>query len=104
MMMMCRDMGECTATQMAQMLPVDASRISRLVTDLAEKGLLRRRRLRRDRRVVMLRLTPDGQKLIDEATEELHAYYDKLTNGLNKREFRSFVAAAQKITANFEAM
>ena len=104
MMMMCRDMGECTATQMAQMLPVDASRVSRLVTDLVEKGLIRRRRLRRDRRVVMLRLTPDGQKVIAEAAEELDVYYAKLTTGLTKREFRSFASAAQKITANFEGM
>ncbi len=104
LMMVCRSMGECAATQLAQMLPIDASRISRLVTDLADKSLIRRRRLRSDRRVVMLRLTPEGQDLLAEASQELEGYYTRLTEGLTEREIRTFAAAAMRITANFEAM
>ena len=104
LMMICRERGEATASQLAQLLPVDASRVSRLVTDLVEKGLLRRRRLRRDRRVVMLKLTPSGQKVIGEATEELDAYYAKLTEGLSERQFRAFATASMKVAANYAAM
>ena len=37
LLMVCMEMGECTATQLAVQLPVDASRISRLVTGLADR-------------------------------------------------------------------
>ena len=51
---------ECTATELARVLPVDASRISRIVTILVDRGLLRRRRLPEDRRVVMLSLSEEA--------------------------------------------
>ena len=100
----CLEMGECTATQLAALLPVDAARISRLVTGLADKGLLRRRRLRNDRRVVMLRLSPAGEQLTTEVDRRMQAYYAKLTEGVNQREMRAFAKTAMRITANYEAM
>ena len=100
----CLEMGECTATQLAALLPVDASRVSRLVTGLAEKGLLRRRRLRNDRRVVMLRLSPAGEELTTEVDRRMQAYYAKLTEGISASAMRSFATAAMRITANYQAM
>ena len=104
LMMICEERGECPAYQIAQLLPVDASRVSRLVTGLADMGVLRRRRLRNDRRIVMLRLTPQGQKKLTEINAKLQSFYDKLTKGLNKRELRSFASIAQRLMANYEAM
>ena len=107
LLMVCREMRECTATQLADHLPVDASRISRLVTGLVDRGLLRRRRLRRDRRIVMLRLSPQGEALSpqgEEVIERMQAYYGRITEGLSAREMRAFAAAALKIVANYEAM
>ncbi len=104
LLMICLETGECTATQLAQMLPVDASRISRLVTGLADRGLLRRRRLRNDRRIVMLRLSPNGEALTSEVTGHMQEYYAKLTEGLSEQEMNAFSAAALRIVANYEAM
>ncbi len=104
LLMICMEMNECAATQLAQLLPVDASRISRLVTGLADRGLLRRRRLRRDRRIVMLRLSPRGQELTVQVTEHMQSYYARLTQGLNEREMRAFATTAMKISANYAAM
>ena len=104
LLMICMEMRECTATQLAVQLPVDASRISRLVTVLADRGLLRRRRLRSDRRIVMLRLSPDGQAVTSELTERMQSYYSKLTEGLNEREMSTFESTALRIVANYEAM
>ena len=58
----CYEGEEDTVTAISQSLPVDSGRISRMVTELAGKKLLRRRRLRSDRRIVKLYLTPDGQE------------------------------------------
>ena len=54
---------ERTTTQLAQILPVKMSRISRVVTKMVGRGLMRRRRLSNDRRVVMLSLTEEGKAL-----------------------------------------
>ena len=40
------------------------TRISRLVFRMVQMGLLGRRRLTNDRRVVMLSLTPEGEELV----------------------------------------
>ena len=104
LMMICRETRECTATRLAELLPVDASRVSRLVTGLADKGLLRRRRLRRDRRVVMLRLTPAGEQMIADVSERMQMYYARLTEGFSEHEMRAFSTIAQGIVANYEAM
>ena len=103
LLMICMEMRECAATQLAQLLPTDASRISRLVTDLANKGLLRRRRLRSDRRVVMLRLSPAGQELTEEVIRRMQEHYETLLAGLGARERRAFLRSSLKIVANYEA-
>ena len=102
LLMICREMGECSATQLVQLLPVDAARISRLVNTLVEKGLMRRRRLRNDRRVVMLRLSDNGEALIPEITRKLEGFYAGLTEGLSEQEVGAFTNAVMKIIANYE--
>ena len=100
----CRDMDECTATQLARLLPVDAGRISRVVNALVEKDLLRRQRQRDDRRVVMLRLTPHGEEVTAEVARSLQEYFARLTEGLSERQIDAFTAAAQRIVDNYEAI
>ena len=104
LMMVCAERGECTATYLAQLLPVDASRISRMVTDLADRGLVRRRRLRSDRRIVMLRLSPDGDHMISEVSQRMQRYYGALTAGFSDEEMSTFATIALGIIANYEAM
>ena len=93
-----------TATSLLDAMPVDASRISRLVAGLADKGLLRRRRLRNDRRTVMLRLTEQGERLTGQLQESVAAYEDGLVQGLGPKEQRAFYAAAERILANDAAL
>ena len=102
LLMTCREMGECSATQLVQFLPVDAARISRLVNTLVEKGLMRRRRLRNDRRVVMLRLSDEGEALTPEITQRLEGFYATLTAGLSEQEADAFTGTVLKIIANYE--
>ena len=100
----CMRGGEHTATQLAEMLPVDASRISRVVTRLVDMGLLRRRRLRSDRRIVMLRLTERGHEVASLISQQVQTYNDKITQGITAEEIRGFEAAASKIIANYTAL
>ena len=96
--------GEHTATRLAEMLPVDASRISRVVTRLVDMGLLRRRRLRSDRRVVMLRLTERGTELTSLIEERVQVYDARLVEGVSSDEMRGFTSTVSKILANYAAL
>ena len=101
----CLEMGkETTATQLALLLPVDASRISRIVTGLVDRGLLRRRRLRQDRRVVMLRLSDEGRELTSQVMERMKSYDAQLTEGVGEDEMRAFASVTARIVANHAAM
>ena len=95
---------EWTSTQLAQILPVDASRISRLVTKLVDRGLLRRRRLRSDRRVVKLTLTEQGKALTRDLHRRVQAYEARVTEGISDEEMAAFLSTAYKILANYDAM
>ncbi len=94
---------ECTATQLAQVLPVDAARISRIVTGLVDKGLLRRRRLRSDRRTVMLRSTEEGREVASHIFQKMQRYYAMVTEGICEEEIRVFVSVTARIIANHAA-
>ena len=104
LLMLCRDMEECTATQLTGLLPADAARISRLVNTLAEKDLLIRHRQRDDRRVITLRLSAEGEELTAEVSQRIREYYAQLTEGLSEQEMQAFAAAAQRIIGNYERM
>ena len=62
------EVEEWTATQLSQALPLAPPGISRSVTKLVDRGLIRRRRLLSDRRVVVLTLTQEGLALTQIST------------------------------------
>lgn len=100
----CSETGECTATQLARVLPIDASRISRIVTRLVDKGLLLRRRLPHDRRTVMLSLTDEGTHLVAELGERVERYLLKLLEGYDEQDLRMVESITVQMRANFAAM
>lgn len=101
----CMRLGsECNATQLADVVPTDPSRISRIVTKLVDMGLLSRRRLRNDRRIVMLRLTDEGSELTAQLTEDTQAYYSGLLEGIAEEDLRVFEAIVARITENYHRL
>ncbi len=96
--------GERTATQLAQVLPMDGSRISRVVTDLVDKGLLSRRRLAEDRRIVMLSLTSEGMELTSRIFQKMQDYYAEITEGISEEEMQAFSSVRARILANHASM
>lgn len=94
------DRTEWTATELAEALPADASRISRLVNGLVERGLLRRRRRSDDRRVVRLRLSDPGAEAVDELLRIVDAYDARLTDGVSDADMATAIAVIARILAN----
>ena len=95
---------ECTATELGRLLPVDPARISRLVNDLVDKGLLRRRRTREDRRIVMLRLSDHGRELVSRVMEDVTQYNVSLIQGIGADEMQIFLRVTDQIIANLDTM
>ena len=91
---------ERTATWLSQILLVDGFRITRVVTGLVDGGLLGRRRLRADRRIVMLRLTEEGLELTTQIFQNMQRRYAMFTTGIGEEEIRTFASVASMIIAN----
>ena len=100
----CMERVECTATQMGEVLPSDAPRISRMVSRLVDMGLLSRRRLRSDRRIIMLRLTEEGMELTSQLVRRVREYEAQLTESISEEELRDFASIASKIVANHASL
>ena len=95
---------ECTATELARILPVDASRISRIVTILVDRGLLRRRRLPSDRRVVILSLSEEGVELTSRILDSINQNDARLMEGIDEDEISVFASVVSRVVANHDAM
>ena len=92
---------EWTPTELARILPVEVSAISRMVTRLVDRGLLYRRRPRSDRRVVLLKLTEGGSTLALEIHRRVHAYEDSLFQGIPEEEIENFLSTIRKVLDNY---
>ena len=93
---------EWSATQLLDHLDIDPSRMSRLVAQMVDNRLLRRRRARTDRRVVHLTLTDRGAQLAEAISEQMEAYEAMLLKGVGSRELAGFHSTTDKIKKNFE--
>ena len=95
---------EWTTTQLAEALPVNASRISRVVKKMVGMGLMRRRRLRNDRRIVMLALTEEGKAMTLELHRRVQAYDARLSEGVSEEEMAVFTSVLSRVMANYAAL
>ena len=91
---------EWTATELTPMLSVDASTMNRVVNKLVDRGVLRRRRPREDRRLVLLKLTEEGVSLGLELHEKAHSYEERLTRGISPEDLETCLATIRRIVAN----
>ena len=95
---------EWTASELAEIMPMDNPAISRVVSKLVDKGILERRRPREDRRIVLLKLTEDGVSLGLELHDKLHSYEAKLMEGVQKEEIEALRSTIEKVLQNHNAL
>ena len=80
------------------------SRISVVVTKMVGRGLMRRRRLRNDRRIVMLSLTEEGKALTLKLQRRVQAYDARLSEGVSEEEMAVFASVTSKVMTNYTAL
>ncbi len=95
---------EWTTTQLAQTLPLAPSGISRSLTKLVSMGLVQRRRLISDRRVVILALTKEGLKLTQVLYQRVQAYDSRLCEGVSEEQMAVFTCVCATVMTNYAAL
>ena len=100
----CRRGEANSVSDLAAVFPVDTSVISRQASRLVGLGLLDKRRAADDRRRVELTLTEAGLALAQQLEEPVRTGRARITQGVGEEEWAAFIATAQKILANLEAM
>ena len=93
-----------TPTALASELSLPVYRVSRELSKLADRGLLVRRRLSSDRRVVTLRLSNKGKDLALEVDERVKAAEATLSDGISANEMEVFGSVSSRVMANYAAM
>lgn len=89
-----------TLTALARIIPVDAAAISRQLDKLQQRGLVRRRRLRSDRRTVRIELTDAGRELVPKLAPMVQANNSRFLSGITTEEQAVFTQVIQKMIQN----
>ncbi len=89
-----------TITGLARIIPVDAAGISRQLDKLTDKGLVRRRRLRSDRRTVRIELTEAGRDLVPKLAPRVQADNANFLTGISGEEQSALIDVVQRMLRN----
>ena len=81
---------------MAQALPLARSSISRTVTKPVDRGLIQRRRLLSDRRVVILTLTQEGMTLTQDLHRRVQAFEAEVCRSVSDKRWGSLLLSPQQ--------
>ena len=84
------DEGEVSQGEVSQRFEVDPSRITRLAQRLEREGLLSRERDPEDNRVVRLRATERGRRLIEGCQDRREELEDRIRRELSEEELAEF--------------
>lgn len=90
--------------ELARELQMDAGAMTRLLDRLEKKGLLKRVRSTEDRRVVMVELTPDGQRAGALVPAVLTDVLNAHLAGFSKTEWQALLGYLRRLVANGDAL
>ena len=91
-----------TVTELARVVVLDPSGVSRQVEQLRKMGLLARRRTPSDRRTVRLELTEKGRNLVPELIQTMQDTYDVTLDGLEQDDLDSLFEMLRSMFNNLE--
>ena len=92
-----------TISGIGEYVPIDPGRISRMVSKFEDMGLVRKIRLRKDRRVVRVRMTDKGRELAPEVRRLASEHYANVMSSVSDEEVARLIDFVEKMTANAEA-
>lgn len=96
--------GDCRLRELAEVTSIDVSTLSRLVTNMETKQLVRRHRSGTDRRALKLSLTEKGRQLTEQIIPIARRHEQVAIRRLTDSEVRRLKRLLAKIYANMEPM
>lgn len=92
----------CTATELAEVFDVKKSAITAIINRMWAKGLIKRTRDMKDRRVVYLTLTEQGIELFHKTDERVQNLVESLINKFDFDEIQQFIETYEKLNSVLE--
>ncbi|GAA4707737.1 MarR family winged helix-turn-helix transcriptional regulator [Brevibacillus fulvus] len=89
-----------TPSELADKVGITRATVTGLLDGLVRDGIVERRNHPNDRRMVMIRLTHDGVKLLNRVLPPHYLLIAQLMSGLNETERKSLVHLLEKIEQN----
>lgn len=99
-LMKIREGHAATASDLCKAMHYDNGSATRLLDQLEERGLLRRERSTSDRRAVILKLTPAGEKKITELIPVTVNALNGILGNFSKAEFAQLTQLLNKLITN----
>jgi DNA-binding MarR family transcriptional regulator len=91
-----------TASDIAREFSHDTGALTRVIDQLEKRGLLRRRRSSRDRRVVELKLTPAAERLIEDCLPPVVAEMNYALAPLDRGEFEQLRGLLNRVLEHLQ--
>ncbi len=93
----CYHHGPITIRDLGRIMPVERGRLSRILSRLEDRKLVRKTRMSDDRRVVRVEVTDQGLTLAPELLESMNGYFLNLLRGIEKEEVAECMAISSKM-------
>lgn len=96
-LLMLRFYDEMTMSELAVKLGSPLSTVTSLSKRLVRKGLIERYRSSKDKRIILIKLTNDGQKIAERAKEIIQKILVNVQKALSQDELNQFIHLALKV-------
>lgn len=91
---------QCTAIDIAHFLDRDKAQVTRLLSTLINRNLITKEPNLKDKRSKCLRMTRDGQKIMDQILTIDRKMFEKMTKGLSEEDLARFQLVAGQMVQN----
>ena len=95
----CTASGPITVKEVRSKVPIDYTQISRTISRLEDKGLVTKRRLKNDRRIVRVQVTSRGQEIMPELMQGALEFYESLVTDIGEEELVECTAIMERLLA-----
>jgi len=96
-------MGEVTAGEIAQAVSLSQATVTGILERMENRGLLVRRRSERDKRRIMVRITRNGQQVLDDAPPLMQEAFVERFSDLREWEQTMILSSLQRLVAIMDA-
>lgn len=86
-----------TSSELSRQLKASKPSTSRMLSFLEEKNYIKRVSKSRDRRVVYINLTPEGQEVLKKAANKMDELLDSIASEMGEDELKQFVSSFHKL-------